>query len=38
LRTPIDATYAIDEIKAALAHAQRGGRDGKVLVLPNGPL
>ena len=38
LKAPIDATYPIDEIKAALAHAQRGGRNGKVLVLPNGPL
>jgi mitochondrial enoyl-[acyl-carrier protein] reductase / trans-2-enoyl-CoA reductase len=38
LKAPVDATYPIDEIKAALAHAQRGGRNGKVLVLPNGPL
>src|SRR5271165_5951939 len=38
LKAPIDTTYPIDDIKAALAHAQRGGRDGKVLVLPNGPL
>lgn len=38
LRAPVEATYTIDQIKAALAHAQRGGRDGKVLVLPNGPL
>jgi len=38
LRAPVDATYPIDEIKAALAHAQRGGRHGKVLVLPNGPV
>ncbi len=38
LRAPIDATYPIDQIKQALAHAQRGGRHGKVLVLPNGPL
>ncbi len=38
LKAPIDATYPIDDIKAALAHAQRGGRHGKVLVLPNGPL
>jgi NADPH:quinone reductase-like Zn-dependent oxidoreductase len=38
LRAPVDATYPITEIKAALAHAQRGGRNGKVLVLPNGPL
>jgi mitochondrial enoyl-[acyl-carrier protein] reductase / trans-2-enoyl-CoA reductase len=38
LRAPIDATYPIEEIKQALTHAQRGGRDGKVLVLPNGPV
>ena len=38
LRAPVDATYPIDDIKAALAHAQRGHRNGKVLVLPNGPL
>jgi NADPH:quinone reductase-like Zn-dependent oxidoreductase len=38
LTAPVDATYPIEEIKAALAHAQRGGRNGKVLVLPNGPL
>jgi len=38
LKAPIEAFYPIDEIKQALAHAQRGGRDGKVLVLPNGPL
>jgi mitochondrial enoyl-[acyl-carrier protein] reductase / trans-2-enoyl-CoA reductase len=38
LKAPIDATYPIEDIKQALAHAQRGGRNGKVLVLPNGPL
>ena len=38
LQAPVEATYPIEEIKAALVHAQRGGRDGKVLVLPNGPL
>lgn len=38
LHAPVDATYPIHEIKTALAHAQRGGRHGKVLVLPNGPL
>jgi trans-2-enoyl-CoA reductase len=38
LKAPIDASYPIDEIKAALIRAQQGGRHGKVLVLPNGPL
>jgi mitochondrial enoyl-[acyl-carrier protein] reductase / trans-2-enoyl-CoA reductase len=38
LKAPVEATYPIEDIKQALAHAQRGGRNGKVLVLPNGPL
>ena len=38
LKAPIEATYPIEEIKQALTHAQRGGRNGKVLVLPNGRL
>ena len=38
LSAPVDATYPIEEIKSALAHAQRRGRHGKVLVLPNGPI
>jgi NADPH:quinone reductase-like Zn-dependent oxidoreductase len=38
LQAPIEATYPIEDIKQALTHAQRGGRNGKVLVLPNGPL
>ncbi len=38
LKAPIEAFYPIDDIKPALAHAQRGHRNGKVLVLPNGPL
>lgn len=38
LHAPIDATYPIEQIKEALAHAQRRGRHGKVLVLPNGPV
>ena len=38
LKAPIDATYPIEDIKEALAHAQKGGRNGKVLVLPNGPV
>jgi NADPH:quinone reductase-like Zn-dependent oxidoreductase len=37
LNAPVEATYPIDAIKEALVHAQRGGRNGKVLVLPNGP-
>ncbi len=38
LSAPIDSLYSIDDIDKALAHAQRDGRHGKVLVLPNGPL
>jgi NADPH:quinone reductase-like Zn-dependent oxidoreductase len=38
LKAPVDATYPIEEIRAALVRAQQGGRNGKVLVLPNGPL
>ena len=38
LRVEVEATYPIEEIKAALAHAGREGRGGKILVLPNGPI
>jgi len=38
LAVPVEASYGLDEIGAALAHAARGGRGGKVLLLPNGPI
>ena len=38
LKAPIDAFYPIEDIRSALIRAQQGGRHGKVLVLPNGPL
>jgi mitochondrial enoyl-[acyl-carrier protein] reductase / trans-2-enoyl-CoA reductase len=38
LRVEIEKTYPIEEIKAALAHAEREGRGGKILVTPNGPV
>jgi mitochondrial enoyl-[acyl-carrier protein] reductase / trans-2-enoyl-CoA reductase len=38
LRATVEATYEIDNIREALVHAQRRGRHGKVLVLPNGKL
>ena len=38
LKAPIDSYYPIEDIKPALIRAQQGGRNGKVLVLPNGPL
>jgi NADPH:quinone reductase-like Zn-dependent oxidoreductase len=38
LRAPVEKVYAIDDIKPALAHAQRGERTGKILVAANGPV
>lgn len=38
LKVDVEATYAIDDIKAALEHAGRSGRSGKILVTPNGSL
>ena len=38
LKAPVDSDYPIEDIKPALIRAQQGGRNGKVLVLPNGPL
>jgi NADPH:quinone reductase-like Zn-dependent oxidoreductase len=38
LFAPVDKVYPIEEIKVALAHAQRGERSGKILVAPNGPI
>ena len=38
LNVPIEATYALDDAKHALAHANKETRDGKVLLLPNGPI
>lgn len=37
LYVDVEQTYAIEEIKAALAHAAQGARIGKILVTPNGP-
>ena len=36
LFAPVEKIYPIEEIKAALTHAQRGERSGKILVAPNG--
>lgn len=36
LTAPVEKIYPIDDIKTALAHAQRGERSGKILVAPNG--
>lgn len=38
LDVAVEATYPIEEIKAAAAHANRPGRAGKILVTPNGPI
>jgi NADPH:quinone reductase-like Zn-dependent oxidoreductase len=38
LSAPVEKVYPIEEIQAALAHAQRGERSGKILVAPNGPV
>jgi NADPH:quinone reductase-like Zn-dependent oxidoreductase len=32
LSAPVEKVYPIEDIKAALAHAQRGARSGKILV------
>jgi NADPH:quinone reductase-like Zn-dependent oxidoreductase len=36
LFAPVDTVYPIDKIKEALAHADKGGRHGKILVSPSG--
>ncbi|MDP2334816.1 MAG: zinc-dependent alcohol dehydrogenase family protein [Reyranella sp.] len=38
LSAPVDTVYPIDRIKEALAHADKGGRNGKILVAPNGAI
>lgn len=36
LHAPVDTVYPIEKIKDALAHADKAGRNGKILVSPNG--
>jgi len=38
LKTEIEAVYPIEAIRKALGHAGLDGRDGKILVAPNGPI
>jgi NADPH:quinone reductase-like Zn-dependent oxidoreductase len=38
LHAPVDRVYPIEEIRTALAHAQQGSRNGKILVTPNGAI
>lgn len=35
MRAEIEATYPLDRIKDAVAHAMQGGRGGKVVITPN---
>jgi trans-2-enoyl-CoA reductase len=37
LSAPVEKVYPIEEIRAAVAHAEQGERAGKILVAPNGP-
>jgi len=36
INTPVERIYSIEDIKDALAHAQRAARCGKILIAPNG--
>ena len=36
LTAPVEQIYPIEEIRAAVAHAEQSGRRGKILVTPNG--
>lgn len=36
MHAEVEATYPLAEIKQAVAHAMQGGRNGKVIILPNG--
>ncbi len=38
LHIEVEATYRLEDIKAALEHAGRDGRSGKILLTPNGPV
>lgn len=38
LSAPVDTVYPMEKIKEALAHADEGGRNGKILVSPNGAI
>ncbi len=38
LHVPVAATHGLEDIKQALAEAGREGRDGKILLRPNGPV
>lgn len=38
LHAPVDTVYPIENIREALVHADKGGRNGKILVSPNGAI
>jgi len=38
IATPIEASYGLDDVGDALAHAAREHRSGKILLTPNGPI
>jgi trans-2-enoyl-CoA reductase len=38
LHAPVDTVYPIENIREALAHADKGGRNGKILISPNGAI
>lgn len=38
LSSPVEAMYGFDQLAEALDHAHRGGRSGKILLTPNGPI
>ena len=38
LRVNVEASYVLDDVAAALKHAAREGRSGKILLTPNGPV
>ena len=35
ISAPVEATYKLEQVQQALAHASRGGRSGKILFTPN---
>jgi NADPH:quinone reductase-like Zn-dependent oxidoreductase len=37
IRAVVEATYPLDQYQQALRHAQKNGRTGKILFIPNGP-
>ena len=38
IRVPVEATFPMEAIRDAVAHANAYQRRGKVLVMPNGPV